>query len=474
MKLRLALAGFCALALAVAGLSTTAQAAPSFGLQLPWPSGTQHQIIGPGGGQSYNCGYHTGIDQYAIDFAFARDDPVTATAAGTVAAFGNTGDGYGIKVVIDHGYGYTSLYAHLDFVDAAINLGVTVIQGQIVGYADNTGTSFGDHLHFRMTKSGAAYVPEPMSGVLGFGQYGVCTGVTSPLWTSRPPFDAQQVSDTTGDAADKNDAVVFFASTGNWKVAPSNGSAFTNAKTWITGHGYTSSRELTGDVNGDGKADAVVYFGSNGSWYVALSTGSKFAAYTQWTIGHGVGSSNQFLGDVTGDGKADAIVFFRQTGDWYVARAKSTGDGFLPYDPTPWISGHGTGSTTQMMGDVTGGTPSRADAIVYFESIGGQNAVWYVARSNGSSFDPYSQWIAGHGFTSDRQMVADTSGDGRADAVVYFGANGDWYVATSNGSSFNPYTQWTTGHGAGSTNQMLGDTTGDGKADAVVYFGNGY
>jgi len=423
MKLRLVLAGFCAMVLALASLSTTTQAAPSFGLQLPWPAGTQHRI---NGGNGYNCGTHTGGDYYALDFAFASGEAVTAVAAGTVATKIFSNFGYGNHLILDHGYGYTSLYAHLQSFAAGISVGATVIGGQIVGYADNTGDSTGDHLHLRMQKSGAAYQPEPMSGVTGFGNYGACTAnPTSPYWTSRAPFDAQQLSDASGDAAHKNDAVVFYAASGNWQVAYSNGIDFVSPSTWITGHGYTSNRELLGDVNGDGKADAVVYFGSNGSWYVALSTGSSFAPYTLWKTGHRVGSSDHFLGDVTGDGKADAVVFFRQSGDWYVAA--STGSSFGT--STRWIAGHGAGSTTQMLGDVTGGTPSRADAVVYFESIGGQNAVWYVARSNGSGFDPYSQWIVGHGFTSDRQMVADVNGGGRADAVVYFGANGSWYVA---------------------------------------------
>jgi len=115
MKLRLALVGLCAVLVGISSGTTPAQAAPGL-LQLPWPTGVQHRISG---GNTYDCGTHTGSDYYAIDFEFARDDPVSAVAAGPVIAKGNANDGYGIKVVLDHGGGYTSLYAHLNSLPQA-------------------------------------------------------------------------------------------------------------------------------------------------------------------------------------------------------------------------------------------------------------------------------------------------------------------------------------------------------------------
>jgi phosphoribosyl-AMP cyclohydrolase len=245
---------------------------------------------------------------------------------------------------------------------------------------------------------------------------------------------------------------------------------------WAKGHGQGSTRQMLGDVNGDGKADAVVFFNRIGSesgvWYVALSTGSKFGAYSKWVAGHGFGSAMQFLADVDGNGKADAVVFFNQIGSesgvWYVAL--SDGSRFGKF--TKWVTGHGAGSPKQLLADVSG--DGRADAVVFFNQIGSESGVWYTATSTGSSFNKYTKWITGHGAGSNAQLLGDVSGDGKADAVVFFNQigseGGAWYVARSNGSRFDGYAKWTTGYGMGSTTQLLGDVNGDRKADVVVYF----
>lgn len=128
-------------------------------------------------------------------------------------------------------------------------------------------------------------------------------------------------------------------------------------------------------------------------------------------------------------------------------------------------SGHGVGSTNQLMADVTG--DGKADAVAFF----GANGNWYVATSNGAMFNTYSLWRDGHGTNSDKQFLADVTGDGKADAVVFFKSTGSWYVAASNGNGFNSYSLWKSGHGVGSTNQLVADVNGDGKADAVTFTG---
>ncbi len=188
MKLRLALVTLLALLLAVASGGSTARAAPA--LQLPWPTGHQHRI---NGGYTYGCMYHTGSAYYAIDFAFGPWENVSAVSGGT-ATRGYSGS-LGNYVIVAHDGGYVSYYAHL--YGFAVSNGQTVSQGQTVGYAGDTGWADGVHLHFLMQLNGAAYRPEPMSGVSGFGWYGysVENGVgcgsnpndPSPSWTSRPP-----------------------------------------------------------------------------------------------------------------------------------------------------------------------------------------------------------------------------------------------------------------------------------------------
>jgi hypothetical protein len=274
---------------------------------------------------------------------------------------------------------------------------------------------------------------------------------------------AQLLGDVTGDG--KADAVVFYKASGTWFVEPSNGSGFTSAQQWIAGFGAGSTKQFLADVNGDGKADAIAYWSGSGDYYVALSNGSGFGSPTRWSTGQIGSSTEQFMGDVNGDGYADAVAgTIKSTGTWYVALSNGS-NGFGSF--STWKTGHGAGSTRQFVADVTG--DGKADAVAYWSS----NGWWYVAPSTGSSFGGASQWSTGQITSSTNQMLGDVTGDGKADAIAgVFPSNGTWYVSPSNGSSaFTGFSQWTTGHGAGSDQQFTADVTGDGKADAVVYFG---
>lgn len=129
-----------------------------------------------------------------------------------------------------------------------------------------------------------------------------------------------------------------------------------------------------------------------------------------------------------------------------------------------WIDGHGSGSNNQFMGDVNG--DGKDDAIAYF----GNSGAWYVALSNGINYPGYSNWINGHGTGSNQQFVADFSGDGKSDALILFNSSGAVYISTSNGSGFNGYSQWITTFGVGATKIITADVNGDHKSDLVAYF----
>ena len=89
---------------------------------------------------------HTGIDISA-----AKGTPVHATADGVVSRK-EAGSGYGIAVVLNHGYSYQTVYAHLS--KKLVKPGERVKRGQIIGYVGNTGLSFGTHLHYEVIKNG--------------------------------------------------------------------------------------------------------------------------------------------------------------------------------------------------------------------------------------------------------------------------------------------------------------------------------
>ena len=91
-----------------------------------------------------------------IDISAGSGTPVAAAAPGTVISTGYMG-GYGNLVVIDHGGGLATAYAHLS--GYAVGSGQSVSQGQVVGYVGCTGHCYGPHLHFEVRVGGAAVDP---------------------------------------------------------------------------------------------------------------------------------------------------------------------------------------------------------------------------------------------------------------------------------------------------------------------------
>jgi len=85
---------------------------------------------------------------FGQDFRCPEGTEVHATGAGIVAYAGNQRDGFGIKVVIDHGYGYRTIYGHLS--EYNVRRGQKVTRGDFIGLSGNTGTSTGPHLHYQI------------------------------------------------------------------------------------------------------------------------------------------------------------------------------------------------------------------------------------------------------------------------------------------------------------------------------------
>ena len=95
--------------------------------------------------------FHNGVD-----LANSRGTPIYATRSGTVtvATYGST---YGYYVTINHGDGYSSLYAHMTHY--VVSKGQYVNKGQLIGYMGSTGRSTGPHLHFSIFYNGSAVNP---------------------------------------------------------------------------------------------------------------------------------------------------------------------------------------------------------------------------------------------------------------------------------------------------------------------------
>ncbi len=92
-----------------------------------------------------------------LDFTAHRGTEVYATGDGVVVRADKRRSGYGRQIVIDHGYGYKTRYAHLDkFV---VKTGQKVKRGELIGYVGNTGLSTAPHLHYEVLKNNRAVNP---------------------------------------------------------------------------------------------------------------------------------------------------------------------------------------------------------------------------------------------------------------------------------------------------------------------------
>lgn len=100
--------------------------------------------------------YHNGID-----IAVWYNTPVIAAASGKVIFVGWNG-GYGWSVEIEHGYGYSTYYAHLNKIK--VDKGDRVDSGEMVGLSGNSGKSTGPHLHYEVRKNGIPKDPRKFIG----------------------------------------------------------------------------------------------------------------------------------------------------------------------------------------------------------------------------------------------------------------------------------------------------------------------
>ncbi len=93
---------------------------------------------------------------WGIDIAAPRGTPIYATGAGTIT-FDARKSGYGNTVVIDHGFGYSTLYGHMNKI--IVKNGQKVIRGEIIGYVGSTGLSVSPHVHYEVHKNGSPIDP---------------------------------------------------------------------------------------------------------------------------------------------------------------------------------------------------------------------------------------------------------------------------------------------------------------------------
>jgi len=95
---------------------------------------------------------------YGMDFTASIGTKIYATGEGVVKDVQSIGGGFGKFVIIDHGFGYETLYGHMSAFN--VQKGDKVKRGSVIGFVGNTGTSTGPHVHYEVHKNGQPVNPQ--------------------------------------------------------------------------------------------------------------------------------------------------------------------------------------------------------------------------------------------------------------------------------------------------------------------------
>lgn len=93
-----------------------------------------------------------------MDFSAPKGTEIYSTGTGVVKKVKTLRSGYGKHVIVDHGFDYTTLYAHMSAFN--VKVGQRINRGDVIGYVGNTGKSTGPHLHYEVRKKGKAVNPQ--------------------------------------------------------------------------------------------------------------------------------------------------------------------------------------------------------------------------------------------------------------------------------------------------------------------------
>jgi murein DD-endopeptidase MepM/ murein hydrolase activator NlpD len=271
-----------------------------------WPT-TSHGINEAYGVKgNWAAGHHTGVDIAAKD-----GDPVEAFEAGTVKGINTEGSAYGNHVLLDHGNGLTSLYAHL--TSSRVSKGDKVTAGQLIGNAGHTGNvhpagSKGAHLHFEVRRNGGyGHDVDPMPFISGAAS----AAATSPQ------------SSPTSSAGTDGPATTSTSATNGSSGGAANSTAASGVNIWTDMSGLHASAS---SING------ALGSGSGSSAGTSLGTGATNVAGGSSTSGssNGVAATGSTPSMTTDSGGLSTLIKAGWRGDalktaWEVMMAESGG-----------------------------------------------------------------------------------------------------------------------------------------------------
>jgi hypothetical protein len=232
---------------AILATASPAAAAPLTAYEMPFPCGESWT----GTTRPSHSPSASSIDWNRPDDV---GDPVVAAAAGVVTtAVPNGTRGYGRHVVVDHGNGESTLYAHLQTVN--VGVGQSVDQGALLGLLGETGNATGPHLHFEERLDGKTVRPWFHAAKFVFGithQSQNCPDV---------PLAGNFVGDGIAELA------VFDRATASFQISQPTGPI-------MVPYGLGTDQPVVGDWDGDGTVNVGVRRASVRTFYLSTPAGS--------------------------------------------------------------------------------------------------------------------------------------------------------------------------------------------------------
>ena len=239
---------------------------------------------------------------YSADFNRVPDlgEPALAAAAGVVTTVTDLGNrSYGKYVVVDHGNGDTTLYAHLDALWAVP--GQRVDQGTVLGRVGTSGGSSGPHLHFEERLNGK--VQKPWFHQVEF--------VMPRSQASQNCSDVPVVGDWNGDGVDEP-AVYRRTAASKFRLS------LTGAPATAVGWGLPTDQPVVGDWDGNGTADLGVRRQTGNRFWLRNADGSA------QVVRFGSRPDLPVTGDWDGNGTSDLGVWKQKTAKFVLRNADGT------------------------------------------------------------------------------------------------------------------------------------------------------
>jgi hypothetical protein len=258
--------------------------------------------------------------------------------------------------------------------------------------------------------------------------------------------------------------------TQTWWVALSNGSSFNTVTQWRSDFGNRGDHWYVGNFNGD-SYDDIALVRDNGihiqTLWVALSNGSSFNTVSQWRDDFGKRGDQWYVGNFNGD-SYDDIALVRDNSSsiqtWWVAL--SNGSSFNTV--SQWRDDFGKRGDQWYVGNFNGDS---YDDIALVRDNGTYTQTWWVTLSDGASFDAVATWASDFGNRGDHWYVGDFNGDTYDDISLVrdnTSSMQSWWMAISDGNDFNDISSWRNDFGNRGNQWFIGEFDNDNLSDVAV------